>query len=875
MPGPGRGAPAPGSPRRSPAPAERGRRCGAWACCSASSSTAATPGRSTPPLLDAGCRRQRRHADRAAPGPVAAHRRRRDRRTVGVIADVLAASPPRRRRRDAAPPPRDRRPHARRAGRGARPGGRPARRAAAGRPRRSACYFEKPSLRTRHSCEVAVVQLGGHPLTFRRDEVGSGERETVGRHRPGPVRLPRRARRPGLRPRGCSRSWPARPTIPVVNLLSDRRPPVPGPGRPAHHAPAARRARRAPTVAWVGDFNNVARSLALGATMLRHEGPPGVPAGLRPDRRRPRPPPGARRRAARDAPARTRRRRRRRGAHRRVGVDGPGGRGRRAGAGRSRASRSTTGVMAAAAPDAVFMHCLPAHRGEEVGGEVVDGPQSRRLRPGPQPPAQLPGPAVVADRGGRPVSDQADDHARRRRRTPGSCARSPSPSASTASPACWPSTRSPARAARRAARRPRAWPPPRPPCPRDLEDLGAIKVRVAGGETVYAIPELPHRAAGPRGPPPPGVRRLGGRGGPLRQPRRAAHAARARPTSWLGARPVRRCPACSARWPATTRSWSWWPTDASRRRRTGRSAAATGRALIRPNDPRPSRTPSRRGSNMAKRVVLAYSGGLDTSVAVRWMIDNLGVEVIALAVDVGQSSDDWDVVRQRALAAGAVEADRGRRPRRVRPRLLRPGPQGQRPLRGPLPAGVGAVAAGHREAPGRGGPRHGADAVAHGCTGKGNDQVRFEVSTRALAPDLEVLAPVRSWGMTREESHPLRLRPRHPDHGDEGEGVLHRRQPLGPGHRVRRDGGPVGGAAARGVAADQADRATEPTRRRGRLRRRACRWPSTAWSWARRGDRHAQRAWSAPTAGAASTWSRTAGSASRAARPTSARPAWR
>ena len=59
---------------------------------------------------------------------------------------------------------------------------------------------------------------------------------------------------------------------------------------------------------------------------------------------------------------------------------------------------------------------------------------------------------------------------------------------------------------------------------------------------------------------------------------------------------------------------------------------------------------------MPKRVVLAYSGGLDTSVAVRWMADNQGVEVIALAVDVGQSSDDWDIVRERALAAGAVDA---------------------------------------------------------------------------------------------------------------------------------------------------------------------------------------------------------------------------
>ena len=127
---------------------------------------------------------------------------------------------------------------------------------------------------------------------------------------------------------------------------------------------------------------------------------------------------------------------------------------------------------------------------------------------------------------------------------------------------------------------------------------------------------------------------------------------------------------------------------------------------------------------------------------------------------------------------------------------------------------------------------HGADAVAHGCTGKGNDQVRFEVSTRALAPDLEVLAPVRAWGMTREDVDPLRLRPRHPDHGDEGEGVLDRRQPLGPGHRVRRDGGPVGRAAAGRVVADQADRRPSPATSSS-ASSRACRSPSTASSSAR------------------------------------------
>jgi argininosuccinate synthase len=154
---------------------------------------------------------------------------------------------------------------------------------------------------------------------------------------------------------------------------------------------------------------------------------------------------------------------------------------------------------------------------------------------------------------------------------------------------------------------------------------------------------------------------------------------------------------------------------------------------------------------MAKRVVLAYSGGLDTSVAVRWMIDNMGVEVIALAVDVGQSSDDWDVVRQRALGAGAVEAvvvdARDEFAGEYCVPVLKANAlyEGRYPLVSALsrPVIVKHLVAAARE--------HGADAVAHGCTGKGNDQVRFEVSTRALAPDLDVLAPVRSWGMTREE----------------------------------------------------------------------------------------------------------------------------
>src|SRR5213596_372416 len=154
---------------------------------------------------------------------------------------------------------------------------------------------------------------------------------------------------------------------------------------------------------------------------------------------------------------------------------------------------------------------------------------------------------------------------------------------------------------------------------------------------------------------------------------------------------------------------------------------------------------------MAKRVVLAYSGGLDTSVAVRWLGEELGVEVIALAADVGQGGD-FEAIRQRALAAGAVEAivvdcKEEYANDFVAPALKANAKyEGKYPLVSSLsrPIIVKHMVAAARE--------HGADAVAHGCTGKGNDQVRFEVSTRALAPDLDVVAPVRTWGMTREDA---------------------------------------------------------------------------------------------------------------------------
>jgi argininosuccinate synthase len=155
----------------------------------------------------------------------------------------------------------------------------------------------------------------------------------------------------------------------------------------------------------------------------------------------------------------------------------------------------------------------------------------------------------------------------------------------------------------------------------------------------------------------------------------------------------------------------------------------------------------------AKRVVLAYSGGLDTSVAVKWIAEQWGAEVVALSVDVGQTADDdWDTIRARALAAGAVDAVVVDAKREFADDYVAPVIRANALYEGKYPL-VSAlsrpVISRHLVNAAR---EFGADAVAHGCTGKGNDQVRFEVSVRALAPELDVLAPVRVWGFTREDS---------------------------------------------------------------------------------------------------------------------------
>ncbi len=155
---------------------------------------------------------------------------------------------------------------------------------------------------------------------------------------------------------------------------------------------------------------------------------------------------------------------------------------------------------------------------------------------------------------------------------------------------------------------------------------------------------------------------------------------------------------------------------------------------------------------MKDRIVLAYSGGLDTSVAIGWIAKETGAEVIAVAADVGQGGEDMDVIRERALTCGAAESVVLDLKDEFADDFCLPAMQAnalymdQYPLVSALsrPVIVKHLVWAARE--------YGAKTVAHGCTGKGNDQVRFEVGIGALAPELAVLAPVRDSGMTRDKA---------------------------------------------------------------------------------------------------------------------------
>ena len=155
---------------------------------------------------------------------------------------------------------------------------------------------------------------------------------------------------------------------------------------------------------------------------------------------------------------------------------------------------------------------------------------------------------------------------------------------------------------------------------------------------------------------------------------------------------------------------------------------------------------------MSERVVLAYSGGLDTSVAIGWIAEETGAEVIAVAADVGQGGEDLDVIRERALACGAVESLVLDLKQEYAEDFCLPALQANALYldRYPLVSALSRpLIAKHLVEAAR---YHGASVVAHGCTGKGNDQVRFEVGIGALAPDLRVIAPVRDSGMSRDKA---------------------------------------------------------------------------------------------------------------------------
>ena len=154
---------------------------------------------------------------------------------------------------------------------------------------------------------------------------------------------------------------------------------------------------------------------------------------------------------------------------------------------------------------------------------------------------------------------------------------------------------------------------------------------------------------------------------------------------------------------------------------------------------------------MAKeRVVLAYSGGLDTSVAIGWIAEQTGAEVVTVAVDVGQGGEDLEVVRQRALDCGAVEAyvADARDEFAEDYCMLDLQANGLYMEAYPLVSALSRpVIVKHLVTAAR---QFGAETVAHGCTGTGNDQVRFENGITSLAPDMKCLSPVRDLALTRE-----------------------------------------------------------------------------------------------------------------------------
>jgi argininosuccinate synthase len=154
---------------------------------------------------------------------------------------------------------------------------------------------------------------------------------------------------------------------------------------------------------------------------------------------------------------------------------------------------------------------------------------------------------------------------------------------------------------------------------------------------------------------------------------------------------------------------------------------------------------------MLDKVVLAYSGGLDTSVAIKWLEENYNLKVVTLTVDIG-NVPDLEAIKQRALKVGAIKALVVDAKGSFIESFVFPALQADAVYEGqyPLATALGRPLIARLLV--ETAKKEGATVVAHGCTGKGNDQVRIDVGVAALAPELKVIAPARAWNMTREET---------------------------------------------------------------------------------------------------------------------------
>ena len=339
-----------------------------------------------------------------------------------------------------------------------------------------------------------------------------------------------------------------------------------------------------------------------------------------------------------------------------------------------------------------------------------------------------------------------------------------------------------------------------------------MKVRIPGGAMAYAIPDGTPRARAVRRPPEAPDGRVRRRGRVQRQSRRAAHAARA------------------------ARTWSASALDRSSMPDVLGTVAGDDTVLVVCTESvggsevvAPSSPPSPASESGSERIIVTQASR---------------ARVFGWARHVGRGAVDPRGVgrrgrsRARSTSASSKPGEddddpraRARPPARSRSRSSTPAPSSRRDFlvpalqanalyegKYPLVSALSRpVIVEHLVASAR---RHRADAVGHGCTGKGNDQVRFEVSSRILAPDLDVLAPVRVWGLTRADCIDLAAQVGDPDRGDEGEALLDRREHVGPRDRVRRAREPVvvGARGAVHAHAQPERRAARAARDRRRLR---------------------------------------------------------